>query len=334
MKLKWFKKKFTFMVIPDNDPSRSVMRFRIHGLFLYISSIFLLVLISCSLVLYVVHGKSAGLNSSLKKQLSGQEKVYSQAVISKDTTIEQLQNKVIQLAEQAKEINTKIGEMQKLDDEVKQLTNPGTGTSKKAKATAAVVEKNNTQAQGGPPIPVTEADINQLADTTQENYKKLSSQMTTLFGTLEQTKKRVMENIQLLRITPTIWPVDSRRVTSDFGYREDPFTSHPSFHKGYDIAGNSDDPVYVTADGTVTSAGYDNLHGNNVIVSHTHGLQTWYMHLNKTLVSEGDHVSKGDEIGLLGTTGRSTGPHLHYEIKKNGVSTDPKPYLIASRKEE
>jgi murein DD-endopeptidase MepM/ murein hydrolase activator NlpD len=334
MKLKWFKKKFTFMVIPDNDPSQSVMRFRIHGLLLYISSFFFLVMISISLILYIGHGKSAGLNSSLKKQLSGQEQVYSQTVNSKDTTIEQLQNKVIQLAEQAKEIKSKIGEMQKLDDEVKQLTNPGAGTNKKAKATVAGVEKSNVQAQGGPPITISDKEINQLADATQENYKVLSSQMTTLFGTLEQTKKRVIQSIQLLRITPTIWPVDSRHITSDFGYREDPFTYRPSFHNGYDIAGDSDSPVYVTADGTVTSSGYDNLHGNNIIVNHTHGLQTWYMHLNKTLVAEGDQVSKGDKIGLLGSTGRSTGPHLHYEIKKNGVSTDPKPYLIASRKED
>jgi murein DD-endopeptidase MepM/ murein hydrolase activator NlpD len=333
MKFKWFKKKFTFMVIPDNDPSRSVMRFRIHGLLLYIFSAFFLVLMAFSLILYIVHGKSAGINSSLKKQLSGQEQEYTHAVISKDTTIEQLQNKVIQLAEQAEEIKSKIGEMQKLDDEVKQLTNPGTVTNKKTKAAAKILD-SDVNAQGGPPISITDKNINQLADTTVENYKVLSHQMTTLFGTLEQTKKRVMDSIQLLRITPTIWPVDSRHITSSFGYRKDPFTFRASFHNGFDIAGDSDAPVYVTADGTVTSSGYDNLHGNNIIVNHTNGLQTWYMHLNKTLVSEGDRVSKGDKIGLLGSTGRSTGPHLHYEIKKNGISTDPKPYLMTSRKEE
>jgi murein DD-endopeptidase MepM/ murein hydrolase activator NlpD len=335
MKLKWFKKKFTFMVIPDNDPSRNVLRFRIHGLLLYIFFSIFFALMIISLTLYVVHGKSSLLNSVLSKKLSGQEKEYTQTVTSKDLTIEQLQNKVIQLSEQAAEIQSKIGEMQKLDDEVKQLTNPDK-TAKKITKTQSekVVQATNNQGQGGPLVSVSDEEIFQLADTTQENFKVLGNQMTTLFGTLEQTKKNVINSIQLLKITPTIWPVNTRHITSGFGIRKDPFTYRPTFHSGFDIAGNFDDPVYVTADGTVISSGYDKLHGNNIVVSHSKGLRTWYMHLNKSLVSEGDHVNKGDQIGLLGSTGRSTGPHLHYEVKKDGVSVDPEPYLITSRKEE
>jgi murein DD-endopeptidase MepM/ murein hydrolase activator NlpD len=334
MKLKWFKKKFTFMVIPDNDPSRNVLRFRIHGLLLYIFFFIFFALMIISLILYVVHGKSSLLNSILEKQLSGQEQEYTQTVTTKDMTIEQLQDKVIQLSEQATEIQSKISVMQKLDDEVKQLTNPDKTTKKKTNAESEVVQDSSSQAQGGPLVSVSHEEIFQLADTTQENFKALGNQMTSLFGTLEQTKKKVIDTIQLLKITPTLWPVNTRHITSGFGYRKDPFTYRPSFHNGFDIAGNFDDPVYVTADGTVISSGYDKLHGNNIVVNHSKGLRTWYMHLNKSLVSEGDHVNKGDQIGLLGSTGRSTGPHLHYEVKKDGVSVDPEPYLIASRKEE
>jgi murein DD-endopeptidase MepM/ murein hydrolase activator NlpD len=334
MKLKWFKKKFTFMVIPDNDPSQSVLRFRIHGLLLYVFFSVFFALLLFSFILYIVHEKNSGLNSLLKKQLSGQAQEYSQTVTSKDMTIDQLQNKVIQLSTQAAEIKSKIGEMQKLEDEVKQLTNPDKSAQNKTKTETKVVQNSGNHAQGGPLIPVTNAEIFQLADTTQEDYKSLSSNMTQLFGTLEQTKKKVMDTIQLLRITPTIWPVNTRHITSGFGYRKDPFTYRPTFHSGFDIAGVANDPVYVTADGTVVSSGYDNLHGNNIVVSHGQGLRTWYMHLNKSLVSEGDQVKKGDKIGLLGSTGRSTGPHLHYEVKKNGVSIDPEPYLITARKEE
>jgi murein DD-endopeptidase MepM/ murein hydrolase activator NlpD len=334
MKLKWFKKKFTFLVIPDNDPSRSVLRFRIHGLSLYVFFLVFLSLITISSILYIVHGKSSGLNSSLQKKLTGQEQEYTQTVTSKDMTIEQLQNKVIQLSSQAEEIKTQIGEMQKLDEEVKQLTNPGSAAKKKTENIKTEIQDSGNQAQGGPYVPVTDEAINQLADTTHESFTSLSKQMTQLFGTLEQTKQKVIVTLQLLKVTPTIWPVDTRHITSSFGYRKDPFTYRPTFHNGYDIAGDANDPVYVTADGIVVSSGYDNLHGNNIIVNHTNGLRTWYMHLNKSLVSEGDHVSKGEKIGLLGSTGRSTGPHLHYEVKKDGVSIDPKPYLIASRKEE
>jgi murein DD-endopeptidase MepM/ murein hydrolase activator NlpD len=334
MKIKWFKKRFTFMVIPDNDPSRNVLRFRIHGLLLYIFFFVFFALMIFSLILYVVHGKSTLLNSILEKQLSGQAHEYTQTVTSKEMTIEQLQNKVIQLSQQATEIQSKIGEMQKLDDEVKQLTNPDKTVKKKQKAESAVIQDNSMKAQGGPLVTVSDEEIFQLADTTQGNFNALGNQMTTLFGTLEQTKKKVIDTIQLLKITPTLWPVNTRHITSGFGYRKDPFTYRPTFHSGFDIAGNFDDPVYVTADGTVISSGFDKLHGNNIVVSHSKGLLTWYMHLNKALVSAGEHVNKGDKIGLLGTTGRSTGPHLHYEVKKDGVSVDPAPYLIASRKEE
>jgi murein DD-endopeptidase MepM/ murein hydrolase activator NlpD len=334
MKLKWFKKKFTFLVIPDNDPSRSVLRFRVHGISLYVFFLVFISLITISLILYIVHGKSSGLNFSLQKRLSGQEQQYTKAVSSKDMTIEQLQNKVIQLSSQAEDIKAQIGEMQKLDEEVKQLTNPGSAVKKKTAIKKTVIQDSGNQAQGGPYVPVTNEAINQLADTTHESFTSLSKQMSQLFGTLEQTKQKVIVSLQLLKVTPTIWPVNTRHITSGFGYRKDPFTYRPTYHNGYDIAGNINDPVYVTADGIVVSSGYDTLHGNNIIVSHANGLRTWYMHLNKSLVSEGEHVSKGAKIGLLGTTGRSTGPHLHYEVKKDGVSIDPAPYLIASRKEE
>ena len=86
--------------------------------------------------------------------------------------------------------------------------------------------------------------------------------------------------------------------------------------------------------GKVVSTGKDIYHGNNIVIEHSKGLRTWYMHLNKILVNKGDSVEKGSSIGLVGSTGRSTGPHLHYEVLKNGESIDPKPYLKAIRKDE
>ncbi|QGQ99908.1 M23 family metallopeptidase [Paenibacillus psychroresistens] len=223
--------------------------------------------------------------------------------------------------------------MQKLDEEVKLLTNPDKTAKKQVKAGTEVAQDSSND-KGGPMLSVTNEEILQLADNTQKNFKALGTEMTTLFGSMEQTKKKVINAIELLKISPTIWPVTTRHITSGFGFREDPFTYRPTFHSGFDIAGSFDDPVYVTADGTVISSDYDKLHGNNIVVSHSKGLRTWYMHLNKSLVSEGDHVTKGQQIGLLGSTGRSTGPHLHYEVKKDGVSVDPEPYLITARKEE
>jgi murein DD-endopeptidase MepM/ murein hydrolase activator NlpD len=331
MKFKWIKKRFTFMVIPDNDPSSSVVRFRVHSVVLYLISLALFAIMAFSLTLYIIHSKSSGLTTTLQKELSGQEQQYSETVSTKNMTIEQLQNKVIALSQQADEIKVKVGEMQKLDDEVKSLTNPSAAPKKKDNT---VIGSDNTGGKGGPFVAVTDGDINTLADTTVDSYKQLSDQMNKLSGSLAETKKKVLDSIHLLQITPTIWPVNTRYISSDFGYRSDPFTYSPTYHSGVDIVGDKGDPVYVTADGVVITAAYDNMHGNNVVVDHSNGIRTWYMHMNKIIVSEGDHVTKGQQIGMLGTTGRSTGPHLHYELKKNGVSVDPKPYLKTSRKGE
>ncbi|MNG13333.1 Murein DD-endopeptidase MepM [compost metagenome] len=105
-------------------------------------------------------------------------------------------------------------------------------------------------------------------------------------------------------------------------------------HTGYDIDGEYNDPVYVTAAGKVIAAGFDGEFGNYIIVDHTRGIETKYMHLNKILVKRGESVTKGQQIGLVGSTGRSTGSHLHYEVLKNGIQIDPKPYLISNRKDE
>jgi murein DD-endopeptidase MepM/ murein hydrolase activator NlpD len=109
--------------------------------------------------------------------------------------------------------------------------------------------------------------------------------------------------------------------------RKDPFTYRPSFHSGYDISARANSEVSVTADGIVRLTGYDSERGNHILVDHGSGLSTWYMHLNKILVQKGDPLTKAQVIGLVGSTGRSTGYHLHYEVLQDEVSIDPQPYL-------
>ena len=169
---------------------------------------------------------------------------------------------------------------------------------------------------------------------TSHNFENLETEMNGLFGSLTLTKQQVKEAQQLEAITPTIWPTTSRTVSSIFGLRIDPFTKTTSFHNGIDIAGRLNDPVYATADGVVVSTGSDSTSGNNIILEHTARLRTRYMHLNKFLVAKGDSVKKGQLIGLMGSTGRSTGYHVHYGVIKNGETIDPRPYLKASRKED
>ena len=116
--------------------------------------------------------------------------------------------------------------------------------------------------------------------------------------------------------------------SSGFGFRSDPFTGEKTFHSGFDLRADYGDKICSVADGVVTFAGDKGAFGNAVIIKHAGGYVTLYGHCEKLLVSAGKKVKKGDVIALVGSTGRSTGPHLHFTVWKNGVLVNPKPYLL------
>jgi len=113
------------------------------------------------------------------------------------------------------------------------------------------------------------------------------------------------------------------RYSSGFGVRNDPFTGQLAMHEGIDFSAESGTPVISSADGVVIRSSWDASYGNVVEVRHGEDYVTRYAHLRKRLVEEGDHVVRGGQLGELGTTGRSTGPHLHYEMFKNGKLINP-----------
>ena len=160
----------------------------------------------------------------------------------------------------------------------------------------------------------------------------MSSDVGTLKTQLSVSREQLIKKLNLMRITPSIWPTVSTSISSRFGYRKDPFTRRAAYHSGVDISGNSKDPIYAAADGIVSEASYDSAYGNHVIIKHASGVSTLYGHMKKYLVKKGQLVKQGDQIGLLGSTGRSTGPHLHYEVIQKGKSIDPMPYLLSARK--
>lgn len=119
------------------------------------------------------------------------------------------------------------------------------------------------------------------------------------------------------------WPIDPVVVNSPFGLRTDPITGKPEFHEGVDLNGQLGQAVTAAADGVVTFTGWRGGYGNHIEIAHGGGWVTTYSHLSKILVHRGDHVEIGDLIGLVGSTGRSTGPHLHFEILHHGHVLDP-----------
>jgi murein DD-endopeptidase MepM/ murein hydrolase activator NlpD len=125
---------------------------------------------------------------------------------------------------------------------------------------------------------------------------------------------------------PSLWPVEGV-VTSSFGEREDPFNGEGAFHAGLDISAPSGTVVRATGDGMVDSAAVTNGYGREVIIDHGHGVRTVYGHLSGMIVLAGQNVVRGQIIGYVGRTGRSTGPHLHYEVRINNTPVNPHKYL-------
>jgi murein DD-endopeptidase MepM/ murein hydrolase activator NlpD len=128
--------------------------------------------------------------------------------------------------------------------------------------------------------------------------------------------------------TPSIWPAKGA-VTSGFGWRISPFGGGAELHQGIDIASEPGTPVVATADGEVVESGWGGDYGNMVRIDHGNGLATVYGHNERLAVNLGQRVQKGQVIAYAGSTGRSTGPHVHYEVRKDGAAVDPWRYLVS-----
>ncbi|RYD52704.1 MAG: M23 family metallopeptidase [Sphingobacteriales bacterium] len=189
-----------------------------------------------------------------------------------------------------------------------------------------------------------------------KDYRMLARQKTswvrsdTLIARLQQRLHRMDDRIrlqnrsydtllrlaatkaQMLAHIPAIQPVSNKnldRIASGFGYRIDPIYKTPKLHTGLDFAAPMGTPIYATADGTVVSVSYDEGgYGNHVILNHSYGYGTLYGHMVKVKARPGQAVQRGEVIGWVGSTGKSTGPHCHYEVIRNGEKTDPVHYFF------
>ncbi len=150
------------------------------------------------------------------------------------------------------------------------------------------------------------------------------------FRSLFQSWKKLDQLQQGVVAIPAIHPVDSMNFTSNFGVRSDPFNGHRAMHAGVDIPGAHGANIYATADGVVNRAEWVNGYGNLVELDHGRGIMTRYGHLSAFVVAPGAHVTRGQLIARMGSTGRSTGTHLHYEVRIDGGAVNPVPFLQSS----
>jgi murein DD-endopeptidase MepM/ murein hydrolase activator NlpD len=193
-----------------------------------------------------------------------------------------------------------------------------------AKAMAKLPAVVKARAAGG--TAQTNAAISNVLSTSftspEDTFGVLRTLLQGLESRLHNVRKDVERQEALAAATPSIWPAHGW-LTGTFGGRSDPFTGEQGFHQGLDIATPKGQPVYATADGRVESASRAGDYGNFVVLKHDFGITTRYGHMSAFNVKAGDMVHRGDVIGFVGSTGRSTGAHVHYEILVNGKLINP-----------
>jgi murein DD-endopeptidase MepM/ murein hydrolase activator NlpD len=179
------------------------------------------------------------------------------------------------------------------------------------------------RATGGPAAASMLSSVLSTSLTSPEDtFGVLRDLLQGLENRLNFMRHDVEQREALANATPSIWPTHGG-LTGFFGGRSDPFTGEPGYHQGIDISTEKGQPVYATADGVVESAAYSGDYGNLIVVKHAFGLATRFGHLSAFNVTPGQNVKRGDIIGSVGSTGRSTGAHLHYEILVNDRLINP-----------
>lgn len=183
-----------------------------------------------------------------------------------------------------------------------------------------------TANRGGPLVlnaPITELELQKKIAETIEKIE---------FDTeyLSEIEAKLLQQSVLKDMLPNSSPVTAAFNSSSYGWRIDPFNGDKAFHEGLDFSAPTGTPIRAAAGGIVTASEHSPDYGNIVKVDHGSGLETRYAHASKLLVKAGDRVEKGQVVALVGSTGRSTGAHLHYEIRLNGNALDPRKYLHAS----
>jgi len=260
-------------------------------------------LLSISLFLLVLSLYFFLVNCQLRREIS----LLQQKVVSLELRGKELETKVDQLQKEKEDLllnavgslRQRTTYMEKLISQLglsRQLRRSKNKVKHKAKAPVGV---------GGPYLP------------PQKEYEVLL--------------ERIEEYLSMVQQVPIGKPCRGY-ISSSYGYRRDPFTGRRAFHAGIDIVSRYGAPVRATADGVVYKVGYNRSLGRFVKIKHKHGFMTIYGHLRKYVVKRGERVKRGDIIGYLGTTGRSTGPHLHYEIRRWGKSLNPIRFIRAERK--
>jgi len=226
------------------------------------------------------------------------------------------------------ELATQIVSLQGVIDELGSRANLDPAAALAMQKLPAVIKDRAMGGEQG------EANRAQAFATSLSSPEDTFGVLRDMLGRLELGLRVVRTDVErreaLAAATPSIWPTIGW-LTAGFGQRADPFTGAPDFHPGLDISADKGHPVVATAGGVVESAGWSGNYGNLLVLDHGFGIKTRYGHLSSFAVKAGARVQRGALVGYVGTTGRTTGAHLHYEILANGQLINPLSLLVSPR---
>ena len=298
-------KKYTIMVIPSN--SSSTRRLSITR-----GMLVLLLFGFCSLVgttLFLTQERIAlGKHLAKLSPLEQQNQTQKELLEKFNVKLQSLDNNLIQLKQ--------------LEDQLRIMASLKTG------------KRKNDLGVGGVSKHALPDDLEKLTPSEQRFIRRLNRQFQDIEkraadqeSAFKDLLRAFRDRSVLLAHTPSIWPVKGW-LSSSFGYRRSSFTNRREFHAGIDIVAREGTPIFAPADGVIISAKWSGGYGKIIQIQHMQGIVTKFAHNNVNLAKVGQRVRRGDIIAKVGSTGRSTGPHLHYEVRINGVAVNPRLYVI------
>lgn len=301
------KKSLSFLIIPSS--SNKLIKFSIPYWIPSFFALLVILTVSCASVLSYIY-------FDVSDDLALADLQISKLELENTAQSEE----IAFLSNNLKEINLKVQDLDSFQNKVENMV----GLEKESNVVELEKENNEEVLT----YLITRSDVRpSLFDSSyQEDIDLLNSLIESQKESMQQLIVNVEEKLKYLEARPDFFPAQGR-LSSPFGYRISPFSRRREFHHGIDIANSANTPIHAAGSGIVTFSGYQSAYGRVIIISHGYGYTTVYAHNRRNLVQVGDSVQKSDIIAKMGSTGRSTGPHLHFEIRINGIPINPKTML-------
>ncbi|MFO7714942.1 M23 family metallopeptidase [Desulfosarcina sp.] len=236
--------------------------------------------------------------------------------------VAQQQSQIVAFSNKINEISTELVNLQNFEHKIRIIANLETSDSG-----SSLFGVGGSDPEDLDPAMMMEKDYQDLVRDMHVEINEIDHAAHNQHDSFASIFSHLEGKRNLLAATPSVRPVKGW-ISSHFGYRESPFTGRREFHRGLDIATHAGTPIISPADGIVTFAGSKGLMGNMITIEHGFGMVTRYGHTQKIVKKRGEQVKRGETIALVGNTGRSTGPHVHYEVRLNGVAVNPTNYFF------